>query len=180
MSKKTKHVEVQFICPVLVQQEFFDKLGTLLEPIADAYKEQWGLLEYYVKVLGDPTEKNIISKMEITFPTPVDLPSEIQRGIDKLLEPICEEHMKEHPDRVMWIFGHGSKPLWREPQEPEWDDEVYFIEVAERKAHPKELKAHEHLHVCAKCKGGIEVIPESQCTAVLKCKKCGYQDVVLF
>lgn len=171
MSKKIKHIEVQFICPVLVQQEFYDKLDILLKS---------GQLEYYVKVLGDPSEKNIISKMEITFPTPVDLSSEIQRGMDDLLQPICDNHMQEHPDRVMWIFGHGSKPLWREPEEPEWDDEVYFIEIAERKAHPKELKAYEHLHVCARCKGEVEVLPESQCTAVLKCKKCGYQDVILF
>jgi DNA-directed RNA polymerase subunit RPC12/RpoP len=88
--------------------------------------------------------------------------------------------MQEHPDKVMWLFGRGSKPLWREPEEPDWDDSIYCIEIAERKAHPKELKAHEHLHVCAKCKGEVEVIPESQCTAVLKCKKCGHWDVVLF
>jgi DNA-directed RNA polymerase subunit RPC12/RpoP len=180
MDKKIKCIEIQFPLAVLVSQEFYDKLNILLQPITDAHKEEWGQLEYYVKVLGDPTKKNTISEMEITFPTPVDLPSEVQRGMEDLLQPICDKHMQEHPDRVMWVFGQGSKPLWREPDEPEWDDEVYMIEIAERKAHPKELKAHEHLHVCVKCGGEVEVIPESQCTAILKCKKCGYQNVVLF
>jgi len=137
MSKKTKHIEIQFPFAVPVPQDFYDKLDVLLKPITDAYKDQWGQLEYYIKALGDI--KNVVSKIEVTFPTPVKLLREIQRGIDDLLEPICDKHMQEHPDRVMWIFGHGSKPLWREPEEPGWDDEVYMIEIAERKAHPKEL-----------------------------------------
>jgi hypothetical protein len=172
---KVKQVEVQFPFAVSVPQEFQDKLDVLLKPIADSYKDQWGQLMIIFSTASPRT-----FKMEITFPTPVDLSSEIQRGMEDLLQPICEKHMKEHPDRVMWVFGHGSKPLWREPEEPEWDDEIYFIEIAERKAHPKELKAHEHLHVCAECGGEIEVTPESQCTAVLKCKKCGHWDVILF
>lgn len=172
-----KIIEVQFPFAIQVPQEFYDKLDILLEPIADVHKDQWGQLMILFSTISPRT-----SKMEITFPTPVDLPSEIQRGMDDLLQPICDKHMQEHPDRVMWIFGHGSKPLWREPEEPDWDDEVYFIEIAERKAHPKELKAHEHRHVCNKCEGEVEVIPESQASAILRCKnkKCGYQDVVLF
>ncbi len=34
----------------------------------------------------------------------------------------------------------GSKPLWREPEEPEWDDSVFFISVAEREATIKEIE----------------------------------------
>lgn len=178
---KVKHIEIQFPFAVPVPQDFYDKLDILLKPIADAHKEQWGQLEYYTKVLGDIV-KNVVSKIEVTFPTSVTLSSEVQRGIDDLLQPICDKHVQENPDRVMWVFGHGSKPLWREPEEPEWDDEVFMIEIAERKAHPKELKRKEHRHVCEKCGGSVDVIPESQASAILRCRvpSCKHEKVILF
>ncbi|MCK5020281.1 MAG: hypothetical protein KAS32_24795 [Candidatus Peribacteraceae bacterium] len=44
----------------------------------------------------------------------------------------CKQYEIENPTRVMWPAGCGAKPIRREPQEPEYDDTIYVIEVAER------------------------------------------------
>lgn len=82
-------------------------------------------------------------KVEISFPVGVDLPPGWDRALDALIGMVCEAYEEQHPDRVMWPAGQGSKPLWREPMEPEFDDSVYFIEVAEREAYPKEIARRE-------------------------------------
>jgi hypothetical protein len=81
-----------------------------------------------------------LQKIEISFPVAVELPPGWERALDALVDMVCERYEEAHPGRTMWPAGYGSKPIWREPQEPEWDDSVYLIEVAEREAHPKELE----------------------------------------
>jgi len=73
-----------------------------------------------------------IQRIEIDFPTAVSLPDGFEKTLDALIGMVCEQYERENPARVMWPAGCGSKPLWREPEEPEYDDTVYFIEVAER------------------------------------------------
>lgn len=73
-----------------------------------------------------------IQKIEITFPVEVELPDGFEQALSALVGIACEKYQKENPTRVMWTAGHGSKPIWDEPNEPDFDDSVYVIEVAER------------------------------------------------
>ena len=73
-----------------------------------------------------------IQKIEITFPTEIELPDGFEQALSALVGIACEKYQKENPTRVMWTAGHGSKPMWNEPNEPEFDDSVYVIDVAER------------------------------------------------
>jgi hypothetical protein len=78
--------------------------------------------------------------IEITFPVPVEFPEGFFQVLDRLVNMVCEKYEAENPTRTMWPCGHGSKPIWREPEEPLFDESVYQISVSERKAHPKELE----------------------------------------
>lgn len=81
-----------------------------------------------------------IRKIEIDFPFMVELPPGFDRALSEFVNLVCERYEEQHPDRVMWPAGHGSKPLWREPEEPEFDDSIYHIDVAEREAYPSRAK----------------------------------------
>ena len=89
-----------------------------------------------------------INKIEIVFPCDVELPRGFEQVLSCLVDMVCKKYEAENKTRVMWPAGHGSKPLWREPEEPEWDDSVFSIEVAEREATEKEIKG--------KHRGGME------------------------
>lgn len=73
-----------------------------------------------------------ISQIEITFPVPVELPEGFEKTLSALVGMACDKYESENPDRVMWAAGHGSKPIWREPEEPTYDDSVYQIQVEEK------------------------------------------------
>ena len=78
-----------------------------------------------------------ISRIEIEFQAPVDLPKDWDRRLHDMIQEVCDQYKREHPGRTMWPFGWGSKPIWNEPNEPTFNDSVLHIEVAERKAHQK-------------------------------------------
>lgn len=78
--------------------------------------------------------------IEIHFPVAVEFPPGFERTLDALVDMVCEAYELKHPDRTMWPAGYGAKPIWNEPQEPTFDDSIYYIEVAEREANEKELK----------------------------------------
>ena len=89
----------------------------------------------------------MIKKIEIDFPVPVELSDGFQQSLDELLTTVCKKYEADNPKRVMWPFGHGSKPthipLTQEDEKKrgcEFDDSVYYIEVAEREGHENELK----------------------------------------
>lgn len=73
-----------------------------------------------------------IVKIEINFPVYVSLPVGFERILDSLISSVCEQYQMENPTRVMWPAGCGGKPIWQEPEEPDFDMSVYCIEVAER------------------------------------------------
>jgi len=79
-----------------------------------------------------------VQKIEIEFPFLVELPPGFEQVLGTLVNLVCKKYEAENPDRVMWPAGHGSKPIWREPEEPDFDDDIYHISVAEREAHKKE------------------------------------------
>lgn len=78
-----------------------------------------------------------VKRIEATFPVPVELSQEHQKALDQILGAICAEYVKANPDRVMWVFGVGSKmlcnPLMLSDDEPiPFDDSVFHFEIAER------------------------------------------------
>lgn len=73
-----------------------------------------------------------IQRIEISFPVAIDLPDGWDRTLDAMVGMICEQYERENTERVMWPAGQGCKPIWNEPEEPDYDDSVYYIEVAER------------------------------------------------
>ena len=83
-------------------------------------------------------DKMKIEKIEIEFPFPVKLPKGFDQTLSALINMVCEKYQEDHPGRRMWPAGHGAKPLWREPEEPEFDNNIFHISIAEREASPKE------------------------------------------
>ena len=53
---------------------------------------------------------------------------------------LCKAWEADNPGFIMWPAGHGSKVLWREPEEPDFDDSVLSIDVASREATEKEIE----------------------------------------
>ena len=81
---------------------------------------------------------NEIVRIEINFPVGVELPDGFERELDALVDKACKHYERAHPDRVMWPAGHGSKILWREPEEPDFDRSVYEVSVSERERYESE------------------------------------------
>lgn len=78
-----------------------------------------------------------VQRIEATFPVPVELTQEHQKALDQILSAVCADYVKANPDRVMWVFGVGSKmlvnPLMLSDDEPiPFDDSVFHFEIAER------------------------------------------------
>lgn len=73
-----------------------------------------------------------VRKIEIDFPFMVELPPGFSRALSEFVNLVCKRYEERHPDRAMWPAGHGSKPLWREPEEPGFDESIYHIDVAEK------------------------------------------------
>ncbi len=80
-----------------------------------------------------------IRSIEITFPTEVELPPGLEQVLDSLTEMVCKAWEADNPGFLMWAAGHGSKVLWREPEEPLHDSSVFNIEVATREATAQEI-----------------------------------------
>lgn len=75
-----------------------------------------------------------ISRIEISFPTPVTLPSGFDRALDALIDQVCKQYERDHPTEVMWPASYGSKmlsnPLAMSDEERiEFDDSIYTIGV---------------------------------------------------
>ena len=81
-----------------------------------------------------------IRTIEITFPDEVDPPDGFFRTLDALVDMACKAWEEENPGFVMWPAGHGSKPVWSEPQEPTFDDSYYVIDVSSRAATDREIE----------------------------------------
>lgn len=79
-------------------------------------------------------------RIEINFQVAVDFPPGFEQALDGLIGMVCDKYEAENQGRVMWPAGAGSKILWREPEEPGFDDSVYAIDVAEREMSEKELE----------------------------------------
>ena len=69
-----------------------------------------------------------IRKIEIVFPVEIVMPKGFYRTLEALVDMACEKYESENPNRTMWPSGIGSKPIWREPEEPDFDDSIFQIE----------------------------------------------------
>lgn len=86
-----------------------------------------------------------ILKIEVSFPLGVEITSEQQKELDKVISSICDSYNKQNPTRIMWTFGQGYKMLSNlfmlDDSEPmEFDLSCYQIEVSEREAYKGENK----------------------------------------
>lgn len=77
-----------------------------------------------------------IQRIEVQFSIPVEMTNEEQQKLVQFIGNITRR--SETPNIVHWPAGIGSKPLWREPQEPNWDDLVFFIDCCARERYENE------------------------------------------
>jgi hypothetical protein len=77
-------------------------------------------------------DKQLISRIEVGFPVPVEISGNWYKEFDKLLGEICSHYEATHPREVMWVFGMGSRmisnPMIDGPLK--FDDSVYSVEIA--------------------------------------------------
>lgn len=81
-----------------------------------------------------------IVKIEINFPGAVELTNDDLRQLDAVAGEICDRYQTNHPGRIMWPAGIGSKitymPMTREEElagrHLEFDDSIFAIDCAER------------------------------------------------
>lgn len=77
---------------------------------------------------------NKVSRIEISFPTLVTLPEEIESALVHLIDDVCKQYEREHLNEVMWPASFGSKmlsnPMAMSAAEPlDFDDSIYTIGV---------------------------------------------------
>lgn len=96
----------------------------------------------------------MIRRIEIEFDLPVELTTEEQIALDRIVDHICKRHCPE--GWAFWPAGHGSKPNFSQVDaiflgkpvdplapasgEPTWDDSVYSIDCAARELYPEEIE----------------------------------------
>lgn len=71
-----------------------------------------------------------ISCIEVRFGVPVELTTREMQDIHRIVNNAARR--SQTVDLVHWAAGTGSKPTWRDPEDPEWDDSVFFIECCAR------------------------------------------------
>lgn len=90
-------------------------------------------------------------RIEINFPFDVEVPDKVFMKIDDLItKEVCERYKENHPDRTMWVSGHGSKMFCssvdsqilgseveidfniKDGADPRFDDSIYEITITER------------------------------------------------
>jgi hypothetical protein len=78
----------------------------------------------------------MISRIEVQFAVPVELTDREMQDIHRIVNNAARR--SQTPELIHWAAGTGSKPIWRKPQEPEWDDSVFFIECCARERYETE------------------------------------------
>jgi hypothetical protein len=78
----------------------------------------------------------MISRIEVQFAIPVELTEAERESIFRIVNNAARR--SQTPGLVHWAAEVGSKPLWREPLEPEWDDSVFCINCCARQRYKTE------------------------------------------
>ncbi len=89
-------------------------------------------------MFGNALVGEMISSIEILFQLPVELTDEECQSLGRFVGRICDRH--KPTGWCYWPSGHGYRPIWREPEEPLWDDSVYQISTCAREAWPEEIE----------------------------------------
>lgn len=76
--------------------------------------------------------------IEITFPAAVEITSDEQRVIHDVVRMICQRYENEHPERVMWPFGMGQRPIERMGELEGFDETRFSIDCSERERYESE------------------------------------------
>ena len=53
-----------------------------------------------------------ITRIEISFAEPVELPPGFDHALSTFINLVCERYQEQNPTRVMWPAEHGSRPKW--------------------------------------------------------------------
>ena len=77
-------------------------------------------------------------RIEVDFPVDMELSDDFQQQLMELLSKECAKYEQRYPSRVMWVGGVGDKILWREPEEPDFDDSILSFTVSERERYTDE------------------------------------------
>lgn len=109
--------------PEATHSEDIERLQKLLheregEPLDDA--------------MPDTDKHCYISCIEVAFHIPVYMTIDQQRRLCNLVQEICERPCNTPVGGVHWQSGGGSKPLWDEPHEPDFDNSIYYVETFSR------------------------------------------------
>jgi hypothetical protein len=77
----------------------------------------------------------MIQRIEIQFPTDVELPDGFEQLLNAAVDMVCKQYQRTHPAHVMWAAEHGSKmlsnPFMVSDDEPlKFDDSTYYIGVS--------------------------------------------------
>lgn len=112
------------------------------------------------------------TRIEISFPSPVDVNNDDIRIIDAITTEICRRYERTHPGRVMWPSGVGAKityiPMTRADElagrHMEFDRNTFSIACAERE---------DYDWPCAKC--GIEQGEHKSCIIGAKAGDCDFE-----
>lgn len=76
-----------------------------------------------------------IRRIEINFDVPVALPRGFEQALAGLLGMVCHAYETAHPAQRMSLMAHGLKGIVSP-----FDENVYYLEVGERRAFLYELK----------------------------------------
>jgi hypothetical protein len=77
-----------------------------------------------------------ITRIEVHFGVPVELTDREEQDIFRIANNAARR--SQTTDLVHWAAGCGSKPHWREPEEPDWDDSIFFIDCFARERYDTE------------------------------------------
>lgn len=114
-----------------------------------------------------------VSKIEISFPIPVDFPPGFEQALDALVGMVCKRWECENPTMVMWPAGCGSKitrmPLMAGDERMEFDDSVYAIECCAREDYGGQ-NSHNPERERLRAEAAAERAARKQCSANAQAK----------
>lgn len=87
--------------------------------------------------------ENKITRIEITFPEPVEIASDTYRAFVELADEVCRDYEAANPQRIMWPAGIGGKMTgnWMfDDDDLEFDMTVLAIDCSERERFDDERK----------------------------------------
>lgn len=81
--------------------------------------------------------KDKIKQIQIRFPMPIELPDGFDLVLDTLLNIVCAKYERENLNKSMFIFTKNIKLMSHRSKEAEFDNLVYYIDIAEGKINKK-------------------------------------------